>query len=147
LKSTLIYFNILILSSLLSILDFVLPVPSKIFGFQLSGWAWMLVFLVSVFYIFFIVKKSFFTLKIWLPWIFLLIINLAFNFSFVGLQGTIQFIVPVMVGYVSGGLKYDNIFFSKIINYFKYLIIIILLSVSIHFPETESNQHCFLLSD
>ena len=130
-KSTLIYFKILVLTSLLSILNFILPISSSVLGYQLPGWSWIIVFLVSVYYIIFIIKKSFFTLNIWLPWGFLLLIYLVIDSSFVALQGTIQFIVPIMVGYVTGSLNYNNNIFLKIINYFKYLIIMILLSVSL----------------
>lgn len=130
-KSTLIYFKILVLTSLLSILNFILPISSSVLGYQLPGWSWIIVFLVSVYYIIFIIKKSFFTLNIWLPWGFLLLIYLVIDSSFVALQGTIQFIVPIMVGYVTGSLNYNNNIFLKIINYFKYLIIMVLLSVSL----------------
>ena len=107
-KATLTYFKILIFSSLLGSFNFVLPIPATYFGFNFSGWAWILALIVSVNYILFVVKKSYFCYKIWLPWVSLLIIYLVLNFSLVGLQGTIQFIVPVLVGYVAGGLKYNK---------------------------------------
>jgi hypothetical protein len=130
-KATLIYFKILIFSSLLGSLNFILPIPSNFFGFNLSGYSWILVLVVSVYYILFVVKRSYFSIKIWFPWLIYLFIYLLLDFSFVGLQGTIQFIVPILVGYTVGGLKYNKNSIAEILKYFKYLVIVTILSTSV----------------
>lgn len=131
LTNTLNYFKVLIFSSLLGSLNFILPfIPASILGFNLSGYSWLLVFFVSVYYLLRNLKSKF-PLQIWISWVILLTFYIILDFSFVGLQGTIQFLVPILVGFVTGGLKYNKITLLKIVEYFKYLMILTILSSSV----------------
>ncbi len=130
-KDTLKYYRFLVLSSLIGCLNFIIPIPSVFFNFNLSGYAWILVFIVSLYYIIFKIKKSFFSYKIWIPLVLYLFIYLIYDFSFIGLQSTLQFTLPLIVGYVAGGLQYNQQVLLKILKYFRNLIIIIILSNSL----------------
>lgn len=130
-KSTLNFFKVLFFSSLLGSLNFIIPIPSNFFGFSLSGYAWILIFLVSVCYLLGIIHKSYFSIKIWLIWVGLLLIYLFIDFSTEGLQGTMQFLLPIIIGTVAGGLKYNKRTLKTILIYLKYLIIVTLLSTTI----------------
>jgi O-antigen ligase len=130
-KKTLTYFKIIIFASLLGSLNFILPISGTYFNFNLSGWAWIVILITSIYYIMIVVQVSYFSFKIWGIWVILLLSSLVLNFSLVGLQGTIQFIIPLLVAYVTGGLKYDKKTIYKIASYFKYLIIIILISTTL----------------
>ena len=130
-KTTLNYFKVLFFSSLLGSLNSIIPIPGNFLGFNLSGYAWILVFLVSIHYLLYIIKKSYFPFKIWVFWFVILFFYLIIDFSFVGLQGTLQFIVPIFVGTVTGGLKYNKATLRMILNYLKILMIITFFSTTI----------------
>lgn len=130
-KSTLNYFKVLFFSSLLGSLSFILPIPANFLGFNFSGYAWILVLIVSIHYILNIIKKSYFPFKIWLLWFIVLFFYLIVDFSVEGLQGTLQFIVPVLIGVVSSGLKYNKLTLISILSYFKILMIITFISTTI----------------
>lgn len=127
-RLTLNYFRILFLMSALPLIRSFLPfIPPEILGFNLSGWAWIGVFLTSVVYLF-ILKRITFPVWIWIPWMAFLVIYLAFDFSFLGLQLTLQYIVAVLVGFVSSGLKYNGFIIRKISRWLLYLVIAICIS-------------------
>ena len=128
-KSTLNYFKVLIFSSFLASANIYLPfTPSKIFGFGLTGYSWILVLIVSIYYLISKNSNSKFKATIWLPWMIFSIIYLIRNTNAVSLQGTVQSFVPILVGLVAGSLNYNLLDLKKILKYFMYLIIIIILS-------------------
>ena len=129
-KATLIYFRTLIFSTFIGSLNFIIPSLTTLYGLNFSGWAWLLVMVVSFYYLLFLVKKSFFNLKIWSFWVIILLVYLVLNFSWVGLQGTIQFFIPLLVGYVAGGLEYNKKSIAEILKYLKYLIILIVFVIA-----------------
>lgn len=121
-KLTLNYFRILFLMSALPMIRSFLPfIPAEILGFNLNGWAWIGVFLTSVVYLF-ILKRITFPVWIWIPWMAFLVIYLAFDFSFLGLQLTLQYIVAILVGFISSGLKYNGFIIRKISRWLLYLV-------------------------
>ena len=124
-KLTLNYFKILFLMSAIPSLKGFFPfIPDQIGGFNLTGWAWLTVFIVSVVYLFFI-KKIYYPRFIWMPWIIYLIVSLFINFSFLGLQLTFQYMVSILVGWVISGLYFNNSILKKIIRWFVYLVFFI----------------------
>jgi hypothetical protein len=47
-----------------------------------------------------------FPIRLWLPWIAYLVIYLIIDFSFLGLQLTLQYTLPILVGVVASGFNY-----------------------------------------
>ena len=81
--------------------------PDQLFGFNLTGWAWLIMLLVSLFNLFF-TKKPAFPLFFWIPWVFYLIGYLIYDFSLLGLQLTLQYLLPVLTGVVASGFSYSD---------------------------------------
>lgn len=109
--------------SILPLINGIIPIiPTEMFGFNLTGWAWLTVFISSVVYLFFL-KKINFPLWIWLPWIFFLVVYVIIDFSFLGLQLTLQYLVSLLVGVVISGLNYNGFVIRKILRWFIYLIL------------------------
>lgn len=132
-KYTLNYYKILIFSSFLAGANIYIPfIPNRIFGFSLTGYAWILVLIVSILYLFELFAKksktSKFPLVIWLPWICLSLIYFFLNINSITLHATAQSFVPILVGLVAGSLEYNEKTLQKILTYFKYLIILIIIS-------------------
>jgi hypothetical protein len=82
-------------------------IPDQIFGFNLTGWAWMLMLIVALFNLFFTRSLSF-PLIFWVPWILYLIGYLIYDFTFLGLQLTLQYLLPLIAGIVASGFKYTE---------------------------------------
>ena len=128
-RLTLNYFKILFLMTALPSLKMYFPfIPNEILGFKLTGWAWLIVLFVSINYLF-IIKKIYFPVIIWLPWIIFLLIYVIVDFSLQGLQLTLQYLVSIIVGWVVSGLYFNKYIFMKVINWFKYLIFFLGVSI------------------
>lgn len=82
-------------------------IPSQFFGFNQVGWAWIIMLLVTVFSLLY-TRKPGFKLIYWIPWILYLIIYLIVDFSFLGLQLTLQYLLPFFVGIVASGFIYNR---------------------------------------
>jgi hypothetical protein len=103
-----IYFSAILLTTLFPYLPFILTfMPGQIGGFNLVGWSWITMLFVSLLYLP-IVPSFSFPLKFWLPWLFYIIISLITDFSFLGLQLTLQYALPVLVGMVASGLSFTE---------------------------------------
>lgn len=101
------FFGIVFITTLIAYAPSILPfLPSTFFGFNWPGIAWILMFLVTLG---FLVKnlKSSFPFWIWLPWFLYLLGSVALDFSFVGLQLTLQYILPILIGIVAGSFTYS----------------------------------------
>jgi hypothetical protein len=102
------FFITLLLTTLLPFIPYLFrDFPIELFGFNLTGWAWMIMFLVSIFNLFFI-KTINFPLLFWLPWITYLIGYLLVDYSFLGLQLTLQYTLPIIIGVVVSGFEYSG---------------------------------------
>ena len=106
--------------------------PDQPLGFNWSGWAWMFMFVVSIGFIA-MKMKSTFPVYFWLPWAGYITVYAFIDPSFYGFQLTAQYLVPVLVGYVAGGLLYTPGIIQKIFRWFIYYIVFLVLSVTI-FP-------------
>lgn len=82
-------------------------IPMKVLGFNLTGWAWIIMFVVCIYY-FFKKPQSEFPFKYWLPWVIYLFVYLLFDISFFGVQASLQYILPLFVGVVASGFKYGE---------------------------------------
>ncbi len=92
-------------TSLLSYLnDILVFLPRPLFGLNSSGIAWFTMFIVTFFLI--RINNSFFPIVFWLPWLLYLFFFLIIDFSFVGLQLTLQYSLPIFVGIVASQFEY-----------------------------------------
>jgi hypothetical protein len=88
LKTSRFFFQALFISTALPFLPYILPFfPSQVLGFNISGWAWIIIMLISVYYILNI-KSLNSPLLFFFPWILYLIFYLIIDFSSLGLQLT-----------------------------------------------------------
>jgi hypothetical protein len=123
----LFFYNSIFITTLIPFLPYIFPfLPKILLGFNYTGWAWMVMFLVTLLCLFNI-KKSNFPILIWLPWITYIILYLIFDYSFLGLQLTLQYLLPILVGVVASSFSYSIHSFQFIYKRFVRLILIIVI--------------------
>jgi hypothetical protein len=117
-----IFYSAILLTTLVPYLPAIFPfIPGQIFGFNLTGWAWMIMLLVTMISLFWIRRVSF-PVVFWLPWVLYMAIYLIFDFSFLGLQLSLQYILPLLIGIVASGFIYKEEDFKWIFKWFMWLI-------------------------
>lgn len=102
-----LFFRVLFLTTLLAYAPAIMTfLPGSIAGFNWSGIAWVIMFL---FTIAILPKRNGFTfpIRFWLPWMLYLGVSIVLDFSFVGLQLTIQYILPLLLGVVASSFEYN----------------------------------------
>jgi len=118
-KSFKIFFATIFGTTFLPYLPYILPfLPEQLLGFNMTGWAWIIMLLVTVIYLS-QVRKINFPYLIWLPWMVYLIFYIIIDYSFIGLQLTLQYILPILVGFVASGFIYTK---EKLYWMFKWFI-------------------------
>jgi hypothetical protein len=122
-----IFFSAMFLTTTLPYLPFILPFfPEKIFGFNLTGWAWMIMLVVTIINL--IRTSEFeFPVSLWLPWILYILVYLFIDFSFLGLQLTLQYSLPLLIGVVASGFSFRYEELIWIFRQIIYLCIVIYL--------------------
>lgn len=112
-------------------------VKGQLLGFNVSGISWMVPLIVSVFIMVSRLSRVTFPLKLWLPWVLLLIIQLftldysLLDFRVSPLQRTAQVLTPLLVGVaVSTYRPTPNMLdkFIKMLRLFAYLEILLIAS-------------------
>jgi hypothetical protein len=98
--------------------------PGQIFGFNLTGWAWMIMLIVTLINLF-RTKSIEFPVFLWLPWILYMIVYIIVDFSVLGLQLTLQYTLPIFIGIVASGFSYPEEYLSWIFRWFVRLCIAI----------------------
>lgn len=102
------FYNALVLTTLLPYLSYLFPfIPYSIFGLNMTGWAWS-VMLICTLSQFQAVRATKFPWKYWLPWSAYLVAYLIYDYSFLGLQLTCQYLLPVLIGLVASSFTYDQ---------------------------------------
>ena len=120
-----IFYSVILLTTLIPYLPAIFPfIPVQIFGFNLTGWAWMIMLLVTVISLFWIRRVSF-PVLFWLPWVLYMAIYLIFDFSFLGLQLTLQYTLPLLIGIVASGFIYREEDFKWIFKWFMRIIALV----------------------
>jgi len=71
--------------------------------------------------------RSQFPFYFWLPWIFYMVIYLIIDFSFLGLQLTLQYTLPLLIGIVASGMRYSEEDLNWMFRWFIRLIALIYL--------------------
>lgn len=96
------------LTTLIPYIPFVFPFfPAQVLGFNLTGWAWMIMLLVTLLNL--VRTKSVeFPILFWLPWILYMTIYLVIDFSVLGLQLSLQYALPIFIGVVASGFSYEG---------------------------------------
>lgn len=117
LRFIVINFSLIVLSRFVNI---------KIFGYAPIGYFWIFILLYSIFTIL-TNHKIKFPFLYYLPFAFYIIGYLIFDFSFHGLQSTLQYLVPLIAGMAFSGYIIDEFIICKIFRYNRYFIIFILI--------------------
>ncbi|TLU83407.1 MAG: hypothetical protein FDX30_10270 [Chlorobium sp.] len=82
-------------------------IPPSIFGFNLTGWAWITMLLVGLYYA--VHQRNIrFPVIFWLPWAIYLLGYITVQYSFFGMQLTLQYLLPILIGVVVSGFTYDK---------------------------------------
>jgi O-Antigen ligase len=117
----------LLLTTLLPFLPYVFPgLPDQFFGFNLTGWAWIIMLAITIFNLL-IYRRLHFPILPWIPWIVFILGYIIVDFSFLGLQLTLQYILPLLVGMVASGFPYSIEKINWLGKWFKNLCIAVLL--------------------
>lgn len=116
------FYSFLFLTTLLPYFPAVLPfIPGQILGLNLTGWAWTIMLLVTLPNLF---RKGNlgFPYQFWLPWVLYIVVYLAIDYSFLGLQLTMQYTLPIMIGMVAAGFIYTEEDLEWLSRWFRVLI-------------------------
>jgi hypothetical protein len=112
--------------------------PFKVAGFTLVGYSWVIFLLFSLFTLL-RNQKVHFPLLFYLPWSLYIIGYIIFDFSFFGLQSTLQYLCPLIAGMAASGFEYNErilarlIYYLKVMAWFSFLIGILLPQVNLGF--------------
>jgi hypothetical protein len=80
--------------------------PSTVFGFNWSGIAWITALLITLI-ILPKAKQSSFPLIYWIPWIAYVLFYVVLDFTIAGLQLTLQYLLPILMGYLAANFRYS----------------------------------------
>ena len=95
-------------TALLPYLSYLFPfIPASILGLNITGWSWALM-LVYTLMQFTFVRVVTFCWKYWLPWTAYLVGYLVYDYSYLGLQLTCQYLLPILVGMVASSFTYTD---------------------------------------
>lgn len=122
------FYFFIFFTALIPLLPFILPfIPNQLFGFNWTGWAWITMLFVTVINLP-RTKKNVFPIWTWLPWIIYLLVYIAVDYSFQGLQLTFQYILPLLIGIVASSFNYSE---ENLLWLFKWLkrICIVLIAI------------------
>jgi hypothetical protein len=102
------FFGVMMLTTFLPYVPYVLTViPGQIFGFNLTGWAWLMMLIITLFNILF-TRRFTFPILFWMPWLIYIIGYLIYDFSSLGFQLTLQYALPLLAGIVASGFTYSE---------------------------------------
>lgn len=80
--------------------------PETVLGFNWSGIAWITALLVSIILLP-KAKSSSFPVIFWLPWIAYLVFYILVDYTFIGLQLSLQYLLPLLMGYLAASFRYS----------------------------------------
>jgi hypothetical protein len=122
-----IFFSVMLLTTALPFIPYVFPfIPGQIFGFNLTGWAWMIMLLVTLVNLLG-TRLIDFPIWLWAPWLAYLIVYIIIDYSFLGLQLTLQYTLPILVGIVASGFSYSEDDLLWIFKWFTRLCIAVIV--------------------
>lgn len=98
----------MLFTTFLPYLTYIFPfIPYTLFGLNITGWAWSLMLVFTLLQIPALHGITF-PWKYWLPWGAYTIGYLIFDYSYLGLQLTCQYLLPILVGLVSSSFTYND---------------------------------------
>jgi hypothetical protein len=80
--------------------------PERIGSYNTEGVSWVVMYVVSLYYFISSKGKSLFPVLYWIPWFVFLCVYLLVDFSFPGLQLTLQYSIPLLVALVASRFEY-----------------------------------------
>jgi hypothetical protein len=120
-----LFFSFIFLTTALPYITPILPfIPDQFLGLNLTGWAWMVMLLVTLLNLLW-TKKIVFPLLFWLPWGLYMVVYLIVDFSFLGLQLTLQYTLPILIGIVASGFTYTEEDLEWLLKWFIRLITVV----------------------
>ena len=129
-KSTINYYKWIFFTALLPYADRFIPYfPDGIWGFNLSGFAWLLIFLISLIRILVHFRSITMPGWLWLPWILYISIQWLADLSFLGLQSTLQYMVFPIVGMAASTYKYSDETMDKLKWWFARYVAVVLVTM------------------
>lgn len=101
------FYFFLFFTALMTYLPFIFRfLPMQLLGFNWTGWAWIVMLAVTL-YLLATLRRITFPVWTWLPWAAYLMVYVVYDFSFLGLQLTLQYLLPILVGATASGLTYS----------------------------------------
>lgn len=73
----------------------------------MTGWAWMIMLVVTIVNLY-RTRSIAFPWQLWLLWMLYICGYLVIDFSFLGLQLTLQYMLPLLIGIVASGFIYTT---------------------------------------
>jgi hypothetical protein len=120
-----IFFSAILLTTVLTYIPGIFPfIPGQIFGFNLTGWAWLIMLIITLLNLF-TTRSIEFPLMFWLPWVLYTVVYLFVDYSFLGLQLTLQYTLPILIGIVASGFTYEEEDFKWLFKWFLRLIVLV----------------------
>ncbi|GMQ29533.1 hypothetical protein Aconfl_21760 [Algoriphagus confluentis] len=141
-KNFKVFFNTLFFCSFLPYMNSIIPVlPGLFFGFNWTGIAWIICLMMMIYLIFNMTDRPLFPLVNWIFWVIYLILALSVDFSVIGLQLTIQYVLPILVGIVASSFTYSwpKLFWA--FQQFARLIIVVFLVFAVYKALTGYSPH------
>lgn len=129
-KSTIAYYKWIFFTALLPYADKFIPYfPDGIWGFNLSGFAWIIIFLISLIRI--LVNFQSITVPgwVWFPWIAYIFGQWLADLSFLGLQTTLQYMVFPIVGMAASTFSYNDETIMRLRRWFRLYVLIVIASM------------------
>ncbi len=129
-KSTITFYKWIFFTALLPYADRFIPIfPNDIWGFNLSGFAWIIIFLVSLVRVCVHFQSITMPGWIWLPWILYISFQWIQDQSFLGLQSTLQYMVFPVVGMAASTYSYSDETMVQLRKWFAWYAGIVLISM------------------
>jgi hypothetical protein len=129
-KATLGYYKWIFFTALLPYADRYIPIfPDDIWGFNLSGFAWIIILIVSLIRVFTHFRAITVPGWIWLPWIAYIWIQWLQDQSFLGLQSTLQYMVFPIVGMAASTYSYSDDTMMELRRWFGWYTGVVLISM------------------
>ncbi len=129
-KSTIGYYKWIFFTALLPYADRFVPIfPDDIWGFNLSGFAWIIILLVSLLRIFIHFHAITMPGWVWLPWIVYISIQWLQDQTFLGLQSTLQYMVFPVVGMAASTYTYSDETMVRLRRWFGWYTAVVLGSM------------------
>lgn len=121
------FYSALFFMALLPYLPFIFPfLPGQLLGFNWTGWAWMVMLLVTLVQLL-NTRSINFPVWAWLPWMVYITGYIALDFSFLGLQLTTQYILPLLIGIVASGFTYSEAQIRWLFRWFTRLCVTVMV--------------------